>query len=106
MLVSGLQTGPPLVFLLLMVGGCLGLAAAATMVAALAAKAQATGALYGAVGLPLLIVFLIMLLNGANTLYAVDSSTIRIVKDIGGLFSYGVLIIAMSAITFHFVWEE
>ena len=106
MLVTGMQTGPPAAFFLLMLGGCVGRAGAATVVAALTAKAQSTGALYGAVGLPLLIVFLVMLLNGASTLYAADYSTIRLVKDIGGLFSYGILLIAVSALTFHFVWEE
>ena len=106
MLISGLRTGPPVVFALLMVSGCLGLAASATIVAALAAKAKGTGALFGALGLPLLIVFLIMLLNGANTLYATDTTAINVVKDIGGLFSYGVLLISVSALTFHFVWED
>jgi ABC-type transport system involved in cytochrome c biogenesis permease component len=106
MLLTGMHSGPPVAFALLMFGGCLGLAACATIVAALAAKAKSTGALFGAIGLPLLIVFLIMLLNGATTLYAADSNLIRTVKDLGGLLSYGVLIIAVSAITFHYVWED
>jgi heme exporter protein B len=106
MLITGMRSGPTLEFLALMLSGCLGLTACATVVAALAAKAKSTGALFGAIGLPLLIVFLIMLLNGANTLYASDANSVRVLKDLGGLLSYGVLIIAVSALTFHFVWED
>jgi len=106
MLVTGMTAGSPSVFVLVMFSGCVGLAGAATIVAALAAKARGTGALYGAIGLPLLVVFLLLLLNAANTLFTVDPSTVRVVRDIGGLLSYGVLLIAVSALTFGFVWED
>ena len=105
-LMTGMSLGDPVVFIIVMVSGCIGLAGAATIVAALAAKARGTGALYGAIGLPLLVVFLMLLLNAANTLYTVNPSTIRVVRDVGGLLSYGILLIAVSALTFHFVWEE
>ena len=81
-------------------------AGAATIIAALAAKAHGTGALYGALGLPILVVFLVLLLNAANTLYVVNAPRMQTLKDVGGLLSYGVLLITISAITFHFVWEE
>lgn len=117
MTVTGMRMGNPVVFIALMLSGCLGLAGAATIIAALAAKAQSTGALYGAIGLPLLVVFLILLLNAANTLYPPASAfvetgggaslpVLNLVKDIGGLLSYGIALIAISAVTFHFVWEE
>lgn len=103
---TGMTAGSPLVFLSTMLAGCIGLAGAATIVAALAAKAQGTGALFGAIGLPFLTVFLILLLNAANTVYIVDAPLERIVKAVGGLFSYGVLLIAVSALVFHLVWED
>ena len=106
MAMTGMSAGSPLVFLAVMVSGGIGLAATATIIGALAAKAQGTGALYGAIGLPLLLVFLMLLLNAAGTVYVVNAPTLRIVKDVGGLFSFGVLIISMSAMLFHFVWEE
>ena len=106
MAMTGMSAGSPFVFLLVMLSGCLGLAATATIIGALAAKAQGTGALYGALGLPLLLVFLMLLLNAASTAYIVNAPTLRIVKDVGGLFSFGVLIISMSVMLFHFVWEE
>lgn len=106
MSITGMPTGSPVVFVLVMGSGCIGLAGAATIVAALAAKARGTGALYGAIGLPLLVVFFMLLINAAQTLYVVNPSAIRVVRDVGGLLSYGILLIAVSALTFHFVWEE
>ena len=83
-----------------------GLAGAATIIAALAAKARGTGALFGALGLPLLVVFISLLMNAATTVYAPNPELARVLKDVGGLLSYGVALIAVSAVTFRFVWEE
>ena len=96
----------PFMFICVMFSGCVGLAGAATIIAALAAKAQGTGALFAAIGLPLLLVFFMLLMNAATTLYAPNLPTVRIIRDVGGLLSYGVLIIAVSILTFIFVWEE
>ena len=96
----------PLVFVLTMVSGCVGLSAAATFVAALAAKSRGTGALYGALGLPMLLVFLVLLLNAARTVYLVDAPFLIVFKAVSGLLSFGVFLIALSALTFHFVWED
>lgn len=106
MFVTGMPVGSPLVFLSVMASGCFGLASAATIISALAAKAGGSGALYGALGLPLLVVFLMLLLNAANSAFTIDAPTVRLVRDIGGLFSYGVLMTAVSAMTFSFAWEE
>ncbi len=106
MAMTGMLMGSPFVFLAVMLSGGIGLAATATIIGALAAKAQGTGALYGALGLPLLLVFLMLLLNAGATVYIKDAPILRVVKDVGGLFSFGVLIISISAMLFHFVWEE
>ena len=106
MLITGMGSGAPAVFLGTMISGCIGLAGAATIIAALAAKARGTGALYGALGLPLLVVFLVLLMNAANTVYAPHVDSLQALKDVGGLFSYGVALIGVSSVTFHFVWEE
>lgn len=106
MAMTGMSLGSPIVFLAVMFSGSLGLAATATIIGALAAKAQGTAALYGALGLPLLLVFLMLLMNAATTVYVENAPTFRILKDVGGLFSFGVLIISMSIMLFHFVWEE
>lgn len=103
---TGMAVGHWFEFTLVMLGGCLGLGSTATIIAALAAKAKGAGALFGAIGMPIITVFLILLLNAANTLYNVDASSMRRIQDIGGLISFGVLLIAVSALTFRFVWEE
>lgn len=104
--ITGMPLGSPLVFMGVMLGGCVGLAGAATIIGALAAKAQGTSALYSALGLPVVLVFLLMLINAASTLYAPNPPLIQIVRDVGGLFSFGVLLIAVSALTFGYVWED
>jgi len=106
MLITGMSIGAPAIFIATMVSGCTGLAGAATIIAALAAKARGTGALYGALGLPLLVVFLALLMNAANTVYVARVDAVQVMKDVGGLLSYGVALIGVSSITFHFVWEE
>lgn len=106
MAITGMPPGSPFVFILVMVSGCLGLAASATIVAALAAKARSTGALFSAIGLPFVAVFVTLLLNAARAVYTVAPSTMRVVRDVGGLFSFSALLIAISALVFHFIWEE
>lgn len=106
MLLTGMNSGPPAVFVVMMLSGCIGLAGAATIIAALTAKARGTGALYGAVGLPIIVMFLLLLLNAANSLYDRGTDATQMVKNIGGLLSFGILMITVSALTFHFVWED
>lgn len=106
MLITDMPLGDPRSFLPIMLSGCLGLAGTATIIAALTARVRAAGALYGAVGLPILVVFLLMLLNAAHTLYVRDAPVLNIVKSVGGLFSFGVLLITLSALLFRIVWEE
>ena len=106
MLAIELPAGNPVAFVLTMLSGCVGLAATATFVAALAAKSNGTGALYGALGLPMLLVFLVLLLNAAKAVYVENATTLFVVKAVGGLLSFGVLLIALSALTFHHIWED
>ena len=106
MMLTRMQHGNWLVFIIVMLAGCLGLGSTATIIAALAAKAKGSGALFGAIGLPVVAVFLLLLLNAAYTLFNPHAATVRVVQDVGGLLSFGVLIVAVSAITFRFVWNE
>ena len=105
-LMTDMPTGPLWLFVLVMFSGCLGLAGAATILAALAAKARSAGALFSALGLPFMVVFLILLLNAANALFTIDAPALRLVRDIGGLLSYGILLITVSALVFGLIWEE
>ena len=105
-LMTDMPTGPLWLFVLVMFSGCLGLAGAATILAALAAKARSAGALFSALGLPFMVVFLILLLNAANALFTIDAPAVHLVRDIGGLLSYGILLITVSALVFGLIWEE
>jgi heme exporter protein B len=104
-LATDLTLGKPAAFVLTMLSGCVGLAATATFVAALAAKSRGTGALYGALGLPILLVFLVLLMNAGRAVYN-PMPLMRVIKDVGGLLSFGVFLISLSALTFHYVWED
>lgn len=106
MLVTGLPFQSPAMFILVMISGCLGLAAAATVVAAISAKAQNKGALFPALGLPLIVVFLLLLMSAGNTLFARVSDLQNPVRDVGGLCSYAILLITVSALVFRYIWEE
>ncbi len=106
MLLTGMQVGGIMVFVPIMVWGGMSLAAVATTVAALASRAHTSGALFGAIGLPMLIVLLVLIMQAAKLCYSAHIDTISIVKDTGGLLSYGILIITLSALSFHFVWED
>ena len=103
-----LDFGPrnPLAFLAVVLVGCLALGAAATIVAAIIAKAGGKGALYGALGFPILIPMLVMAVDA--TPLAVTGRTMdgRLLNDIVGLTSYSILMITASALLFPSVWEE
>jgi heme exporter protein B len=93
-------------FAAVVVSGCAALAAAATMTAAIIAKARARGALFGALGFPLVLPLLIMAV--VSTRHAVAPAAIEWswARDVGGLLSYGVMMVATSALVFPIVWES
>ncbi|MBC7528682.1 MAG: heme exporter protein CcmB [Chthonomonadaceae bacterium] len=106
MALTGMVIGSPFVLLSVMLGGCLGLSATATIVAALAAKAKGSGTLFSALGLPLVTVFLLLLLNAASTANTIDPSALRLLRDVGGLYSFAIGVIALSGMLFPYIWEE
>ena len=106
MATTGMPIGSPLVTIGMFAAGIIGLSATATICAALAAKAKGAGALFSALGLPLVVVFMLLLLNAANTVFTIDASTTRLVRDLGSLISFSILVITASAMLFSFVWEE
>jgi len=106
MLVVEMPIGVPILFVLVMFSGCLGLSAAATVVAAISAKAQNKGALFPALGLPLIVVFLMLLVSSGNTLFSEIPEMRNPLRDIGGLFSYAILLVTVSALVFRYIWEE
>jgi heme exporter protein B len=97
-------TRPALLFAVL-AGGCLGLGAAATIVAAIIAKARGKGALYGALGFPILLPLLFIALHGTLGTMA-GAPTDQIVPDVIGLYAFGIMLITASAVLFPYIWED
>ena len=54
----------------------------------------------------MLLVFLVLLMNAGRTVYIENASALRVLKDVGGLLSFGVFLISLSALTFHYIWED
>jgi heme exporter protein B len=81
------------------------LGAGATIVAAIVAKARGKGALYGALGFPILLPLLMMAVR-ATQLTMTDVSNGDIARDLVGLASFGIMLITMSLVLFPFLWEE
>lgn len=95
----------PLAFAAVVLSGGLGLGAAATIVAAIIAKARGKGALYGALGFPVLLPQLMMAVH-ATRLVMTDAPPALVLRDIAGLLAFAVMLITASALLFPFVWED
>jgi heme exporter protein B len=96
----------PGAFAAVLVSGCLGLGAAATIIAAIIAKARGKGALYGALGFPILLPLLFMSVNATRNTLVGDASIGMLLQDVGGLLSFAVMLVTASAMLFPFVWED
>ena len=89
-----------------LVSGILGLGSGATIVAAIIAKARGKGALYGALGFPILLPMLTMAVDATRLTMESPRFNERLFADITGLTAFAVLIITTSALLFPSVWEE
>lgn len=95
----------PWAFLAVVGSGCLGLGAAATIVAAIIAKARGKGALYGALGFPILLPLLMIAVHATQAALT-DAPREILLRDVVGLLSFAVMLITASALLFPFVWED
>jgi heme exporter protein B len=93
------------IFLSVLLLGSTGLAAGATLIAAIVAKASAKGALFTVLSFPVLLPVLIAGING--TKIAVTSDTFLAAgSEVQVLFAFSVVIITASLLLFDFVWNE
>jgi heme exporter protein B len=100
------EIAQPLAFLAMLVSGCAGLGAAATIVAAIIAKARGKGALYGALGFPILLPFLFMAVNATRITLIEGTPTGALLQNLVGLLSFATMLITASALLFPYVWED
>lgn len=88
------------------VDGCIGLAVAATIVAAIIAKARGKGALYGALGFPILIPLLFMAVDGSRSCLVPGVPVAALERDLVGMASFTIMLVTASLLLFPYVWED
>lgn len=101
-----LEPRNPLGLAAVVIPGIAALGSGATIVAAIIAKARGKGALFGALGFPILLPMLIMAVDATTMTMEGPRFSERLIADITGLTSYAILIITSSALLFPSVWEE
>lgn len=100
----GAQIDAPFLWLLALIGGDIGLAAASTLLGAIAAQARARGALFAAIAIPILLPLLVAATNAtAGAMSAQSGSDFSAAMQI--IIGYDVAIIAACWMLFDFVWS-
>ena len=105
-LMLDLRLERPLAFIGVLFSGCIGLGAAATIVAAIIAKARGKGALYGALGFPILLPLLFIAVDATRATLDAQAMPGILFRDISGLVAFAVMLITASSLLFPFVWED
>jgi heme exporter protein B len=104
-LVNGFVVRGPALFLLVMVLGSLGFAAAATVIAAIIARANTKGTLYPVLSFPILLPLLVTVIDGTR-LASEGASP----GEAGGVFqfliSYIVVLTTLSYLLFEYIWKD
>jgi heme exporter protein B len=96
----------PGVFALSLFLGLLGLGISATLTAAIIAKSQRKGALYGAIGFPLLIPLLFLAVDATRLALLSYSNMDIIRRDLIGLSSFDIMVAFASVFLFPYIWES
>ena len=93
------------IFFSVLIMGSFGLAAGATMTAAIISKASAKGALFAVLSFPILLPVIIAGING--TKIAVKHNAFSEASgELQMLFSYSVVVLTAAILLFDFVWNE
>ena len=99
------QVKNPAFLLLVLAFGSIGLSAAATIVAAIVAKANAKGALFAVLSFPILAPLLALAIQGTSA--AMKGSPLYAgAPYVRALAAYAGVLITTSVMIFEFVWEE
>jgi heme exporter protein B len=95
----------PLLFWITILLGSFGIAAAATILAAIIAKANTKGTLYPVLAFPIMLPLLLTVMN-ATRLATEGAALGEAAGEFQVLIAYTVVIIAVSVILFDFVWKD
>ncbi|MBT9173409.1 MAG: hypothetical protein DDT21_01810 [Syntrophomonadaceae bacterium] len=105
LIMLNLSVAMPLSFVLVVLLGCLGLAGASTILAAIVAKAAVKGALLTVLAFPVLLPLLIGAISATrSTLAGVPLEVLR--PDLGLLLFYNGMMVTASLLLFDYVWNE
>jgi heme exporter protein B len=85
--------------------GSIGLAAGATIIAAIISKAGSKGALFSVLAFPILLPVLVTGIS-ATRIIVIQSEIMAISKELQMLFAYSVVIITASVLLFDIIWKE
>jgi heme exporter protein B len=105
-LMVGVNPEQPVAFIAVILFGGLGLGAAATIVAAIIAKARGKGALYGALGFPILLPLLFMAVDATQWTLVPDAGASGLGRDMVGLVSFAVMLVTANWLLFPVIWED
>jgi heme exporter protein B len=98
--------GQPVLFLIVLVLGAVGLAGATTLIAAIISKASVKGALFAVLSFPILLPLLIGLIGATTAAFSESAEGISAASsELQLLISYAVIMITASVLLFEYVWE-
>jgi heme exporter protein B len=99
--------GDPVLVIVIIVIGSIGLAGATTLIAAIIARASVKGALFAVLSFPILLPLLIGVINGTTkAMTPKGGGWAAATSDLQLLVSYAVVMITASLLLFEYVWEE
>jgi heme exporter protein B len=105
LLVQQFVVKSPMLFWVTILLGSLGIAAAATILAAIIAKANTKGTLYPVLAFPIMLPLLLTVMN-ATRLATEGALLSEALGEFQVLVAYTVVIVAVSVILFDFVWKD
>jgi len=96
----------PVLFIIVLFLGTVGLAGATTLIAAIISKAGVKGALFAVLSFPILLPLLIGLIGATTKAFSESSEGFRAASsELQLLVSYAVIMITASILLFEYVWE-
>ena len=100
----GAKIEQPLILLLVLIAGDIGLAASSTLLGAMAAQARARGALFAAIAVPVLLPLLLSLSSATAAVLGASGAGVSAWPGLQMVLAYDVVVIAANWVLWEFVW--
>ena len=99
-----LPTSRPVALCAVVLSGLFSLSSGASAVAAIISQSRGKGAIFGAIGFPILLPALMVAVRG--TQIAVGTSGDSVVRIVFGLLAFGVMIMTVATVLFPVLWDD